>query len=54
MADVLISESVCTGYSDWRDSWGSKLTQIEFSSVDNGSENYCFSSNPGKYYGWFW
>ena len=52
VADLLLTDSVCTR-SDWRDYWGSKPTQIYFSSSDRASDSYCISSIPGKYNGEF-
>ena len=52
--NVLISDSVCTGNSDWRDLWEKEPTQIQFYSGDTASDNYCFSGNAGKYNEEFW
>ena len=46
--NVVLSECVD---SRWEDVWGSKPTQIEFGMMDDASDTYCFSSNPGKYNG---
>ena len=46
--NVLLSDSVCTGYSAWRTFWERKPTQIYFHSIDTASDSYCFS-NTGKY-----
>ena len=51
--NFLISDSVCTGHSDWRTVWERKPTQIQFlskyDSIVPASDSYCFSSNTGKY-----
>ena len=48
--NLLLSDSVCTGNSDWRTNWERKPTQIQFlSKKDTASDSYCFSSNTGKY-----
>ena len=45
---VVISE--CDN-SSWKYVWVMKPTQMRFSSGDDASDTYCFSSNPGKYNG---
>ena len=52
--NVLISDSVCTGNSDWRDWWEKEPKQIQFYSGDTASDNYCFSGNAGKKNEEFW
>ena len=52
--NVVVSDSVCTGYSYWREYWERKPTQIQFPSGYTASERYCIYSNSGKYNGYSW
>ena len=49
--NVLLSDSECTGDSDWRTVWERKPTRLEFYNyVDTASDSYYITGNTGKYY----
>ena len=41
--NVVLSDSVCARFSNWRDLWERKPTQIQFHSTDTASDNYSIS-----------
>ena len=49
VVNVVVSDSACTGDSNWKDYWERKPTQIKF--WGSASDSYCISSHPGNYHG---
>ena len=52
VANVVLSDSVCTADPLWRQSWGIKHTNIWFDEGDTASDSYSLSR--GKYNGGHW